>query len=92
MNTKQNTPPHTLEGEPNPAIWHKFEQDENGNLVNVLRTRNGNSAKAAMSAPELLEALELAIKMLEDDYKDGGNQHPTLNRFRAAIAKAKGTT
>ena len=62
--TKFNTPPNTLD-EINPIIWHKLECDENGDMIHVLKTRNGRSAQAALTAPELLAA---CMKLVEEIY------------------------
>lgn len=49
-------------------------------------------AKLMAAAPKMLEALEQAVFLLENEYQTGSVTSGELNRLRAAIALAKGET
>ena len=64
----------------NTGVTHKIDAKE-----------REEAARLIAAAPDLLEALELAVTMLNDVYNPLNRQHsPTFKTLQAAIARAKG--
>lgn len=101
MTKAQHTPgPWKMVGQYRSQHWDDVRlriDNREGVYIAITSPYNGNDPSLVMSAnliaaaPELLAALELAYKIIEENYNPlTRTEHPTLKTLRAAIAKAKG--
>lgn len=65
-------------------IWHKFEKQGN-RVVHTIRTRNTNTAKAMIVAPELIDSLMLILATAQLNETNIGNAG-ALNELLRDIA------
>lgn len=78
----------THDGEPNPLAI-ALRKPKNSYSKGIPDTKALANARLIAAAPELLEALEELLQLIEIERPDW--QHTEQHRARAALAKARGT-